>query len=58
MDDGVLPRLDSDFLMAAIVGVAFEVGERMLKRNPVDPKSAATFAAALFLNGIRGLSKT
>jgi AcrR family transcriptional regulator len=57
MDDGVLPRLDADFLMAAIVGVAFEVGERMLRRNPVDPKAAASFAATLFLSGIRALPK-
>ncbi len=55
MDDGLLPPLDADFLMAAMVGVAFEVGERMLKRDPIEPKKAAAFATSLFLGGIRAL---
>jgi AcrR family transcriptional regulator len=52
---GLFPALDADFLMAAIVGVAFELAERMLRRDDSDPQSAAAFATALFLGGIRGL---
>lgn len=52
---GLFPPIDADFLMAAIVGVAFEVGERMLGREPHDPLAAAAFATALFLGGLRTL---
>ena len=55
MAKGMFPPIDSDFLMAAIVGVAFEVGERMLAREPHDPVAAASFATALFLGGVRTL---
>jgi len=52
---GMFPPVDADFLMAAIVGVAFEVGERMLGCEPHDPVAAANFATALFLGGVRTL---
>lgn len=52
---GLFPPVDPDFLMASIVGVAFEVAERMLKREPHDPAGAADFATALFLGGVRAL---
>ena len=55
IQEGLFPQIDADFLMAAIVGVAFEVGERMLLRERRDPAAAATFATALFLGGIRTL---
>lgn len=54
---GLFPPVDSDFLMAAIVGVAFELAERMLCRERADPELAAVFATALFLDGIRGLPR-
>ncbi len=52
---GVFPPVDSDFLMAAIVGVAFEIAERMLTREEPDPVAAAAFATTLFLAGVHGL---
>jgi AcrR family transcriptional regulator len=52
---GVFPPVDADFLMAAIVGVAFEVGDRMVAREPRDPAGAAVFATALFMGGVRTL---
>ncbi|MGZ5932724.1 MAG: TetR/AcrR family transcriptional regulator [Rhizomicrobium sp.] len=55
IQEGLFPPIDADFLMAAIVGVAFEVGERMILRDKRDPVAAATFATALFLGGIRTL---
>lgn len=57
--DGLLPPLDSDFLMAAMVGVAFEMAERMVLRGEnCDPTAAAEFATALFLGGIKALPHT
>ena len=53
--NGLFPPVDADYLMAAIVGVAFEVAERMLLREPHDPDVAAKFATALFIGGVRSL---
>ena len=55
---GMFPPVDADFLMAAIVGVAFELAERMSRREIRDPEVATTFATALFLGGIRALPTT
>ncbi len=52
---GLFPPIDADYLMAAIVGVAFELAERMLRREPIDTGAAARFATALFLGGVRAL---
>jgi AcrR family transcriptional regulator len=52
---GMFPPVDADFLMAAIVGVAFELAERMSRREIRDPAVATAFATALFLGGIRAL---
>jgi hypothetical protein len=52
---GLFPPVDADYLMAAIVGVAFEMSERMARRAEADAKAAADFATALFLGGIRSL---
>ncbi|HEY2069583.1 MAG TPA: TetR/AcrR family transcriptional regulator [Rhizomicrobium sp.] len=55
IERGLFPPVDADFLMAAIVGVAFEMTERMLRREPRDPVYAASFATALFMGGLRAL---
>jgi AcrR family transcriptional regulator len=52
---GVFPPVDADYLMASIVGVAFEITERILRRENRDAKAAADFATALFMGGIRAL---
>jgi AcrR family transcriptional regulator len=52
---GVFPPVDADYLMAAIVGVAFEIMDRILSRENRDAKAAAEFATALLLGGIRAL---
>jgi AcrR family transcriptional regulator len=56
--NGLFPPIDADFLMAAIVGVAFEVAERMADREPRDATAAAAFATALFVGGIKALPHT
>jgi len=53
--NGVFPPIDADYLMASIVGVAFEMTERILRREHRDPIAAAEFATALFMGGIRAL---
>lgn len=55
MERGLFPPVDAGLLMASMVGVAFEVAEEMTKQSPPDPESAARFATALFLGGIRAL---
>ncbi len=52
---GLLPPVDADFLMAALIGVAFELAERMLRREFADTNATAEFATALFMGGIRAL---
>ena len=51
----VFPPVDADYLMAAIVGVAFEVADRMVQREFPDSAGAAVFATALFMGGVRTL---
>jgi AcrR family transcriptional regulator len=45
-------RVDVEYLTAALIGVAREIGERMLARQPLDVEGAATFAANLILRGL------
>jgi AcrR family transcriptional regulator len=54
---GLFPPVDADFLMASIVGVAFEITERLVRRETPDAAAAAAadFATALFMGGIRAL---
>jgi AcrR family transcriptional regulator len=52
---GLFPAVDSNLLMAAMIGVAREVAQEMVKRDPPDVAGATEFATALVMNGIRGL---
>ncbi|MGF1457385.1 MAG: TetR/AcrR family transcriptional regulator [Alphaproteobacteria bacterium] len=49
---GLAPNIDADYLTAAIVGVAFELADRMLARDPVDVEGATRFATRLILDGV------
>ncbi len=53
--NGTLPDVDSEYLMAALVGIAMEIGDRMLRRPDMDATVASTFATQLVLNGFRAL---
>lgn len=53
--DGNLPQVDSEYLMAAVVGIATEIGDRMILRDNIKPKEAAEFATSLVLKGFTGL---
>jgi AcrR family transcriptional regulator len=50
--------IDSDFFAAACIGLAREVGLRMMTRPDPQPDEAARFCAAMILSGMGGLSKT
>ncbi len=51
---GLAPPLDADYLAAAAIGVAREVGDRMLLRGGGDIDGAAAFGAAFILAGVTG----
>jgi AcrR family transcriptional regulator len=52
VEQGLIEPLDTEYAAAAMLGVGFEVGVRMLLRDPVDPESAADFATRLFVGGL------
>jgi AcrR family transcriptional regulator len=49
------PAADPDYMTAACIAIAREVGEKMLERRPLDTQGAADFAVAMILGGLRGL---
>jgi AcrR family transcriptional regulator len=53
--NGVVPATDADLLMAAMVGVAFEVANHLITRDDLGADEAAKFATALFLGGVQAL---
>ena len=51
------PFADPDYMAAACIAVAREVGDKMLERRPIDTEGAATFAVTMILSGLKGLPK-
>ena len=49
------PEADPDFLAAACIAVAREIGDKMLERRPIDTEGAAAFAVTMILSGLKGL---
>jgi AcrR family transcriptional regulator len=54
---GWAPRVDADYLTCACIGLAKDVGEAMLRRNPADARQASAFAAELILGGLGALPR-
>ena len=52
---GIVPRIDAEYMAAAMVGAALEVGVAMIRREPPDVEEATRFATAVFLGGIEQL---
>lgn len=50
---GLGAEVDADYLAAASIGIAREVGERMLLRGGTAVHDASSFCANLILNGVR-----
>ena len=53
---GIVPPLDADYMAAAMVGAALEVGVAMIGREPPDVQGATRFATRVFLGGIERLA--
>lgn len=51
------PPVDLDYLTAACIAVAREVGDKMLRRRPVDTEGATAFAVGLILGGLPALPR-
>jgi AcrR family transcriptional regulator len=49
------PVADADYLAAACIAMAREVGDKMLERRPVDTEGATDFVVAMILGGVRAL---
>jgi AcrR family transcriptional regulator len=57
MERGQAPKVDADYLAAASIAVAREVGGVMLRRRPVDVDGAAEFCVKLILGGLPALPR-
>jgi AcrR family transcriptional regulator len=57
MERGDAPLVDADYLTAATIAVARELGLRMLLRRPLDIEGATEFATALILGGLPALPR-
>jgi AcrR family transcriptional regulator len=55
--NGVMPDTDPDLLMAAMVGVAFEIAGQLVPRKDLSVDDAAAFATSLFLGGVQALPR-
>ncbi|HLI67970.1 MAG TPA: TetR/AcrR family transcriptional regulator [Caulobacteraceae bacterium] len=51
------PHVDVDYLAAACIAIAREVGELMLERRPIDARAAADFAVQMILGGLPALPR-
>jgi AcrR family transcriptional regulator len=50
------PFADPDYMAAACIAIARDVGDKMLERRPVDTESATKFAVGMILGGLKGQS--
>ncbi|MEL7545870.1 MAG: TetR/AcrR family transcriptional regulator [Pseudomonadota bacterium] len=48
--------IDIDYLTAAAIGIAREIGDLMLGRRPIDAENTAQFATQLLLGGLQNVS--
>ncbi len=46
---------DTDYIAAACIAIARQVGDRMLARRPIDTQAATDFAVTMILRGLGGL---
>lgn len=53
-EDGL--QMDSEYLTAAAIGIARELGDHMLQRRPIDVDYATDFSTVMLLSGVAGIS--
>ncbi len=56
ISDGLLEPVNASYLTAAAVGMAFEIGDRMLAQEEADVEGAVKFATSLIMGGVVKLS--
>lgn len=54
---GLAPAVDADYLAAACIGIAREVCEQMIERQPVDIDAATDFVVRMILGGVAALPR-
>ncbi len=54
---GIAPQVDVAYLSAAIIGIAFEMSDRLVMRDPPDVEEATDFATTLVLNGLGAIAE-
>ncbi|MEA2137849.1 MAG: hypothetical protein QOG56_999 [Solirubrobacteraceae bacterium] len=54
---GIVPELDAEYMAAAMVGAALEVGVTMVRREPPDVEGATRFATTVLLGGMERLGR-
>ncbi|HTX48454.1 MAG TPA: TetR/AcrR family transcriptional regulator [Caulobacteraceae bacterium] len=52
MERGLAPRVDLDYLATACIAIAREVGDEMLRRQPIEVDGATEFCVRLILGGV------
>ena len=57
IDAGIVPQLDAEYMAAAMVGAALEVGVAMVRREPPDVEGATRFATSVLLGGIERIGR-
>jgi AcrR family transcriptional regulator len=57
VDRGHGPQVDAEYLAAACIAIAREVGDRMLERRPLDVPAAVEFAVQMILGGLPALPR-
>lgn len=57
LERGAGPKVDSEFLAAACIAIAREVGDKMLERRPIDVPAAVEFATQMILGGLPALPR-
>ena len=57
MERGDAPRVDADYLAAASIAIAREMGQKMLERRPIDIDGATDFTVNLILGGAPALPR-
>jgi AcrR family transcriptional regulator len=57
LERGHAPLVDAEYLAAACIAIAREVGDRMVERRPIDVPGAVEFAVQLILGGLPALPR-
>jgi AcrR family transcriptional regulator len=57
LERGHGPKVDLDYLAAACIAIAREVGELMLERQPIEVAAAVEFAVQMILGGLPALPR-